>query len=55
MACKDLSGLRGLRSSKWSEVDQADREWICEWDRELNFVLMMVAMSKLCRKFHHLP
>ena len=28
------SGLRGLRSGKWSEVDKADGEKGCEWDHE---------------------
>lgn len=28
------SGLRGLRSRKWREVDQADGERFCEWGRD---------------------
>ena len=49
------SGLQGLSSRKWSEIDQADEERVCEWDHELNFVVKMMAMSGLCRKCLHLP
>ena len=41
------SGLRGLSSREWSEVDHADGERVCKWDHELNFVVRM--------KYFHLP